>query len=100
MNRNNYTPQPIDTSDIELPIELLELTERIAENVHEVWSAARMAEGWSYGDTRNDALKQHPCLVAYDELPESEKEYDRNTAMGTLKLIRKFGFEITKEDRK
>lgn len=97
MNKNNYIPQPIDTSDIKLPVELLELTERIAENVHEVWSAARIAEGWSYGNTRNDALKQHPCLVPYDELPESEKEYDRNTAMGTLKLIRKFGFEITKK---
>lgn len=98
MNMNSYTPQPIDTTGIELPVVLLELTERIAENVHEVWSPARIAAGWSYGKTRNDALKQHPCLVPYNELPESEKEYDRNTAMGTLKLIKKIGFKITKED--
>jgi hypothetical protein len=96
----NYTPQPIDTSDIVLSSELLELTEKIAENVHDVWAASRIADGWTYGATRNDALKQHPCLVPYDELPESEKEYDRNTAMGTLKVIEKLGFEILKRKRK
>ncbi|MDR1114812.1 MAG: Ryanodine receptor Ryr [Tannerella sp.] len=89
-----YNPQPVDTSGIELSPALLELTERIAANVHEVWSAGRIADGWQYGAARDDARKLHPCLVPYDELPESEKEYDRNTAMETLKVIQKFGFEI------
>ena len=35
-------------------------------------------------------------LVPYDELPESEKDYDRNTAMQTLKLILKLGYRIEK----
>ncbi|MDR2425515.1 MAG: Ryanodine receptor Ryr [Prevotellaceae bacterium] len=96
MNRINYTPQPIDTSDIALSPELLELTERIAENVHDVWAASRIADGWTYGSVRNDELKQHPCLVPYNELPESEKEYDRKTAMETLKVIEKLGFRIFK----
>jgi ryanodine receptor 2 len=56
-----------------------------------------MNQGWVYGKERNDALKQHPCLVAYEELPESEREYDRNTAMETLKLICKLGFKISRE---
>lgn len=34
----NYNPKPIDTSDITLPEELLALTEKIAENVHDVWA--------------------------------------------------------------
>jgi hypothetical protein len=94
--KTEYTPHPIETSDITLSPELLELTEKIAANVHDVWAATRIADGWTYGAVRNDALKQHPCLVPYDELPESEKEYDRKTAMETLRLIGKLGFEILK----
>lgn len=96
MSKNNYIPQPTDTSDIQLSLELTELIEAMALNVHEVWAANRIAEGWRYGDTRNDVLKQHPCLVPYDELPENEKEYDRKTAVETLKLIQKLGFTISK----
>jgi len=95
----NYIPHPIDTSNIALSPELLDLTERIAENVHDVWAASRITAGWRYGDTRNDAEKMHPCLVPYSELPESEKVYDRNTAMETLKVIEKLGFGIEKRQK-
>lgn len=96
MNKN-YVPQPVDTDDVVLGKDLEELVEQMAKNVHEVWAQTRMEQGWTYGEQRDDAKKQHPCLVAYEELPEEEKEYDRNTAVGTLKLIRKLGFQITKE---
>ena len=94
MEYKTYTPQPIDTSDVELPQELKDLGEQIAKNVHDVWSLGRINEGWTYGPERNDAEKKHPCLVPYEELPESEKDYDRNTAQETLRLIMKLGFEI------
>lgn len=96
MNKN-YVPQPVDTDDVVLGKDLEELVEQMAKNVHEVWAQTRMEQGWTYGEQRDDAKKQHPCLVAYEELPEEEKEYDRNTAVGTLKLIRKLGFNIGKE---
>ena len=96
--KTTYIPQPISTKDVELSKDILELSERIAENVHEVWAASRMSEGWTYGKERNDQLKQHPCLIPYDELPETEKDYDRNTAMETLKLIQKLGYTIKKEN--
>lgn len=86
-----YKPNPIDTSDVVLSAELLELTEKIAENVHNVWATGRLEQGWTYGKERDDELKTSPCLVPYSELPESEKEYDRNTALETLKLIIKLG---------
>lgn len=92
-----YKPNPIITDGIELSEEIMKLSECIAENVHDVWAASRMAEGWSWGKERNDALKQHPCLVPYNELPESEKEYDRKTSIETLKLIQKLGFIILKQ---
>lgn len=91
-----YQPHPIDTADVALSAELKALTEQLAENVHEVWSSGRIADGWQYGETRDDARKLHPCLVPYDQLPESEKEYDRNTAMQTIKTILKLGYTITK----
>ena len=91
-----YEPKPIDTADVILPPELLELTERIAENVHDVWAAGRIREGWTYGENRDDAKKTTPCLVPYGELTEGEKEYDRETALQTLKLIIKLGYRIEK----
>jgi ryanodine receptor 2 len=69
----------------------------MAKNVHDVWAESRISQGWTYGPERNDALKHHPCLVPYEDLPEVEKAYDRDTAVGTLKLICKLGFKITKE---
>lgn len=91
-----YTPQPIDTTNIILSDDLLELTEKIAENVHEVWSKGRIAEGWTYGEKRDDKKKETPCLVPYSELPENEKDYDRNTALETIKTILSLGYEIKK----
>ena len=93
----NYTPRPIDTVGGALPQELKALAEDIAKNVHEVWSAGRMKDGWTYGEERNDAEKKHPCLVPYEQLSEEEKEYDRNTSVETIKLILKLGFKITKD---
>ena len=95
--KNDYLPQPMDTSDVRLPEELLPLIEQMAQNVHEVWAKNRMDQGWTYGIERNDVLKHHPCLIPYEELPEVEKAYDRDTAVSTLKLISKLGFKITKE---
>ncbi|MCD8091069.1 MAG: Ryanodine receptor Ryr, partial [Clostridiales bacterium] len=87
-----YEPKPVDTKDVVLPEELLSITELIAENVHDVWASGRISEGWTYGEKKDEENKKTPLLVPYGELPESEKEYDRNTAMETLKLIIKLGY--------
>jgi len=86
----------IDLSKLILPPELEELKELMAEVVHDTWAASRISEGWRYGVERNDQFKTHPCLISYDELPEFEKEYDRKTALNTLRLIMNCGFEIKK----
>ncbi|MBN2007769.1 Ryanodine receptor Ryr [candidate division KSB1 bacterium] len=84
----------IDTSASVIPAELLELLERLAEHNHNVWVQQRINDGWSYGVVRDDRRREHPDLVAYDELPESEKEYDRNAAKETIKAILALGFRI------
>ena len=94
-----YKPEPIDTSDIVLNDDIMELCELLSRNTHEVWSESRIKDGWSYGAERNDTEKLHPCLIPYEELPESEKEYDRNTSLQTLKLIVKLGYRIEKKGK-
>lgn len=93
-----YHPEPVDTSDITLPEELLELTEQIAENVHDVWAMGRIAEGWVYGERKDPQKKTTPLLVPYKALPESEKAYDRNTALETIKLIIRLGYRLEPTD--
>ena len=93
----DYHPHPIKIEDIALDDNLNDLTESIAENAHEVWAATRMAEGWTYGPVRDDEKKQHPDLIPYSALPESEKEYDRLMAINTIKLVKKLGFEVIKK---
>ncbi len=92
----NFRPRPIDTSEVMLNPNVLELTEKLAKNTHDVWAQGRLAEGWQYGPGRNDENKTHPDLIPYEELAESEKEYDRNTAMQTLKAIIALGYRIEK----
>lgn len=95
---NEYDPQPADTSEVSLPVSLDELRERIAEHVHDVYARGRIDEGWTWGETRNDEKKTNPTLIPYDDLPDSEKNYDRNTAEETLKFIIQAGYSIVPPD--
>jgi hypothetical protein len=94
---NIYTPKPIDTSEVVLSDDLLELTERLAENTHEIWARQRISDGWTWGPQRDDKAKKPPDLVPYGDLSDSEKEYDRMTAMETLKMIVGLGYVMEKK---
>lgn len=91
-----YTPKPIDVSDVVLGAEFDDLREAIAENAHEVWAMERQAQGWTYGPQRDDVQKQTPCMVPYSQLPDSEKTFDRDMAMNTIKLLKKLGYDLVK----
>lgn len=89
-----YKPQPVNTSGVQIPHELVPLIEELARNAHEVWAQQRISDGWSYGPERDDRRKETPCLVPYEDLSESEKEYDRKTAKQMLKALLALGFRI------
>lgn len=91
---STYQPSPIDTADVRLPEEISALVEALARNTHDNWSAARIKDGWTYGANRDDFSKQTPCLVPYELLSDSEKNYDRAIAEEVLKAIFKLGFKI------
>lgn len=92
-----YNPKPLDTSDIKLSEELNLIIEKLAENVHDIWAKNRISEGWVFGEKHDAKSKTTPFLVPYANLPESEKNYDRNTAMETIKMIIKCGYKIDKQ---
>jgi ryanodine receptor 2 len=93
---HTYEPCPISVDGIELPTELIELVELLAMNAHDVWARTRIGDGWRYGPHRDDAQKLTPCLTPYEELPDSERAYDRALVRETLKTILKLGYSITK----
>lgn len=95
-----YQPQPINTAEIELPEAVKALSELLAKNAHEVWAQGRFAEGWRYGPSRDDIKKLHPGLIPYEELSEGEKQYDRNTAIETLKVMLVLGYRIVKQNKR
>jgi len=92
-----YTPHTVDTLDICLNEDLNDLVEFLAKNTHENWANVRIKEGWKFGHKRDDGRKEHPCLVPYEELQESEKEHDRIVVKELLKTIILLGFRIEKE---
>jgi RyR domain len=96
MKSTRYSPAPLDTVTISVPEDLTDLIENLAHNVHEVWARGRMEEGWVYGPERSDARKESPCLLPYDKLSETEKNYDRKTVDSTIRAIIKLGYVIVR----
>lgn len=99
MEKAAYEPKPLDTSNIQLSEDLIRLTELFARNAHEVWARDRISEGWRYGPNRNENLREHPSLIPYERLSESEKQLDRNAAMETVKTLISLGYRKDKADK-
>jgi hypothetical protein len=91
---SGYRPRPVDTSGVEIPPDVAALTELLARNTHENWASQRLSDGWRWGPVRDDARREHPGLVAYEELSEAERDYDRRTALEAIRLILALGFRI------
>jgi hypothetical protein len=95
---NSYSPHPLDTRSIQLPPDLEQVIEQLAKNIHEIWAVQRAADGWTYGPARDDPQRQHPGLVPFNELDDSEKSYDRTVARETVKSLLALGFAIQKRE--
>ena len=96
VDEKTYLPRPADLSHVNLPEDLKELCEAMAENAHDAWAMERQSEGWTYGPKRDDNLLQTPDMRPYAELPETEKQYDRIMATSTIKLLLALGYKIQK----
>lgn len=47
-----------------------------SENSHQNWMAGKIADGWVYGEVKDPVAKTHPCIIAYDQLPEFQRKKD------------------------
>lgn len=92
MSKQPYEPRPLDTSRIQLSKDVLALAEVFAENNHEVWARERVKQGWTYGAHRDDATKQHPCLVPYKDLSADQRIMDQMAAIETIKTLISLGY--------
>lgn len=95
-DEKTYKPELTDLTVIEIPKDIEELTELLAKHAHDVWAIERQSEGWTYGRERNDRKLETPDMVPYDQLPETEKQYDRIMASNTIKLLLANGYKIVK----
>uniref|UniRef100_G1KRA0 Ryanodine receptor 3 n=1 Tax=Anolis carolinensis TaxID=28377 RepID=G1KRA0_ANOCA len=94
VSQANFIPCPISTSQIVLPLHLEKIRDKLAENIHELWGMNKIELGWTYGKIRDDNKRQHPCLVEFSKLPETEKNYNLQMSTETLKTLLALGCHI------
>jgi hypothetical protein len=94
--QNDYVPKPIPVETVEIDLSLDELVEALARNAHDLWASQRIAERWTWGPERSDQRREHPGLVEFEALSDTEKEYDRILVRGTLRAILALGYRITR----
>lgn len=47
-----------------------------ASESHRSWMEQKLAEGWKYGEVKDPEKKQHPCMVAFEDLPKEQQAKD------------------------
>lgn len=65
---------------------------------HESWLEEKRRTGWKYGPIKDPEKKEHPCFVAYDDLPPEQKQKDDLYIATVTAMARAFGVEVTKRD--
>ncbi|GMR59737.1 hypothetical protein PMAYCL1PPCAC_29932, partial [Pristionchus mayeri] len=93
-----FVPIPIDISSVSLPHFAMDAHTKFAENIHENWALRKIDMGWSYGEVRNEQLRRHPCLTTFNRLPDGERKYNLDVALGTIKSIEALGYHIIYDD--
>ncbi|XP_034078389.1 ryanodine receptor 3-like isoform X2 [Gymnodraco acuticeps] len=94
MSQASFIPTPVETSQIIMPVHLDKVRDKLAENIHELWGMNKIELGWSYGKIRDDNKRQHPCLVDFSKLPETEKNYNLQMSTETLKTLLALGCRV------
>ncbi|XP_075893569.1 ryanodine receptor 3 isoform X4 [Nelusetta ayraudi] len=94
LSQASYIPIPVDTSQVVLPPHLDNVRDKLAENIHELWGMNKIELGWTFGKIRDDNKRQHPCLVDFAKLPETERNYNLQMSSETLKTLLALGCHV------
>ncbi|KAA3679890.1 ryanodine receptor 2 [Paragonimus westermani] len=118
-----FVPRTVRTSHIQLPNNVEIVRDRLAENLHDMWSMRKIDQGWRFGEVRlgfacakcsvlkesrlhtnenrftrrDDQQKLHPCLTTFNKLPNQDRQYNVTLAYETLRTIVGLGYNITYE---
>lgn len=65
--------------------------ELLARREHERWLRREVKTGWRYGDPRDDARRLHPCLRPWQELPQDERDKDRQAVTELPRIVEAAG---------
>jgi hypothetical protein len=63
---------------------------------HDRWRKEREAGGWRPGPQKNEARKESPYLISYDELSEEIKEHDRAMVRGIPAFLAEIDFAVVR----
>ncbi|KAJ0060966.1 hypothetical protein NL108_003272, partial [Boleophthalmus pectinirostris] len=94
LSQASFIPTPVDTTQVVLPPLLDNVRDKLAENIHELWAMNKIELGWTYGKVRDDNKRQHPCLVDFSKLPETERNYNLQMSSETLKTLLALGCHV------
>ncbi|XP_030299703.1 ryanodine receptor 3 isoform X3 [Sparus aurata] len=95
LSQASFIPTPVETGQVVMPLHLEKVRDKLAENIHELWGMNKIELGWSYGKRiRDDNKRQHPCLVDFSKLPETEKNYNLQMSTETLKTLLALGCRV------
>ena len=61
------------------------------EQAHAGWLARKRADGWVYGPVKDTESKTHPCMVAYFDLPVSQRVKDALFGATVLGVLSHYG---------
>lgn len=105
--KNEYIPQPIDTSNVSISRELQELIEMVCENTHDEWAVGKLAKAKADGrvlkyarvdgdrETKSGKkMRYSHYFVPYSSLSEEDKEPDRRMVLSTIKLLKRLGYRL------
>ncbi|TGZ67043.1 hypothetical protein CRM22_004998 [Opisthorchis felineus] len=92
-----FVPRTVRTNHIQLPSNVEVFRDRLAENLHDMWSMRKIDQGWKYGERRDDQRGLHPCLTTFAKLPPQDRQYNVTLAYETLRTIVGLGYNITYE---
>ncbi|CAL8106014.1 unnamed protein product [Calicophoron daubneyi] len=89
-----FVPRIVRTSNIQLQPNVEMVRDRLAENLHDMWSMRKIDQGWRYGERRDDQRGLHPCLINFTKLPGPDRQYNVTLAYETLRTIVGLGYNI------
>eukprot|EP01135_Chromosphaera_perkinsii_P010510 Nk52_evm20s2152 gene=Nk52_evmTU20s2152 len=95
---NGFCPIPLSSEGLELPNDMEEMVDKLAENSHNTELEAKKRDGWCFSFKDDDQRKYMTALVPYHELDEGRKDIYRGPLRETIQVIISVGFKIRRFD--